>query len=127
MALGYAEFIGQPSLRHYNPIGTVHGGVITTLLDRCMGCAVHTTLETGEIYTTLELKVNFVKAVTADTGPVRAIGKIIHRGRRSATAEGRLLDSEDRLLAHSSTTCLIFSASPSGRSSEQIRPPSSQG
>ncbi len=105
---GRAVFEGTPSLAHYNPLGTVHGGYAATLLDSCMGCAVHTTLPKGMGYTTLEFKVSLVRALTADTGPVRAEGKIISGGRRVATAEGRLTDAQGRLLAHATTTCLVF-------------------
>jgi len=105
---GRAVFEGTPSLAHYNPLGTVHGGYAATLLDSCMGCAVHTTLPKGVGYTTLEFKVNLVRALTADTGPVRAEGKIVNGGRRVATAEGRLTDAQGRLLAHATTTCLVF-------------------
>jgi uncharacterized protein (TIGR00369 family) len=93
---------------HYNPLGTVHGGVAATLLDSVMGCAVHTTLEAGIGYTTLEIKVNYVRAMTDKTDPVTVEGKVINVGRRIATAEGRLFDQEDRLLAHGTTTCLVF-------------------
>src|SRR5215813_12614770 len=105
---GRAVFEGTPSLAHYNPLGTVHGGYAATLLDSCMGCSVHTTLPKGVGYTTLEFKVSLVRAITADTGPVRAEGKILTSGRRVATAEGRLIDAADRLLAHATTTCLVF-------------------
>lgn len=107
---GRVVFAGQPSMRFYNPIGTVHGGWIGTLLDSCMGCAVHTTLEAGEAYTTVEFKVNFVKAVTANTGEVRAEGQVTSRGRRIATSEGRLVDAKGTVLALGTTTCMIFPA-----------------
>ena len=106
---GRGVFSAIPDARHYNPLGTVHGGYISTLLDSCMACAIHSKLRTGQSYTTLELKVNFVRAITAETGPVRAIGNVIQIGRQIATAEGRLVDSRDRLLAHATTTCLLFS------------------
>jgi uncharacterized protein (TIGR00369 family) len=105
---GRAVFTGTPGFQHYNPLGTVHGGYAATLLDSCMGCSVHTTLPKGTGYTTLEFKVSLVRAVTADTGPVRAEGKVISSGRRVATAEGRLTDAGGRLLAHATTTCLVF-------------------
>jgi uncharacterized protein (TIGR00369 family) len=105
---GRAVFTATPDARHYNPIGSVHGGYAATLLDSCMACAVHSLLEAGQGYTTLELKVNFVRALTAATGAVRAEGKIIHLGRRTATAEGRLTDAAGRLLAHATTTCLVI-------------------
>ena len=108
MAPGRAVFQGTPSFDHYNPIGSVHGGWIATLLDSCVGCAVHTTLPAGKGYTTLELKVNYVRAVTEDSGALRAEGKLIHAGGRVATAEGRLVDAAGRLYAHCTTTCLIL-------------------
>jgi uncharacterized protein (TIGR00369 family) len=97
-----------PEARHYNPIGTVHGGVACTLLDSCMSCAVQTHLAKGQGYTTLELKVNLVRPITATTGPIRAEGRTLHFGRRSGTAEGKILDAKGNLLAHGMTTCLIF-------------------
>lgn len=105
---GRAVFEGIPALRHYNPLGTVHGGYTATLLNSCMGCAVHSTLPKGVGYATLEFKVSLVRAVTVDTGLVRAEGKIINAGRRVATSEGRLTDAQGRLLAHATTTCLVF-------------------
>jgi uncharacterized protein (TIGR00369 family) len=108
VAPGYALFTMTPELRHYNPIGSVHGGVACTLLDSCMGCSVQTTLAKGQGYTTLELKVNLVRPITASTGPVRAEGRTLHVGRRSATAEGKILDAKGALLAHGTTTCMIF-------------------
>ena len=77
-------FEGLPEFRHYNPLGAVHGGFAMTLLDSCLGCCVHTTLAKGEGYTTLEVKVNLVRAITKDTGPIRATGRLIHRGRTTA-------------------------------------------
>ena len=106
---GRAVFELLPGPQHYNPIGSVHGGIALTLLDSAMGCAVHTLLEAGVGYTTLEVKTNFVRAITADTGLVRCEGVVIHRGSRIATAEGRLTDQGGKLLAHGTTTCLIFS------------------
>ncbi len=105
---GRAVFAGTPGERHYNPLGTVHGGFAATLLDSCMACAVHSMLPAGTGYTTLEIKVNYVRPLTAETGEVRAEGRALHVGKRSATAEGRLLDGAGRLLAHGSTTCLVF-------------------
>jgi len=105
---GRAVFVGEAGEFLYNPIGVVHGGFAMTLLDSALGCAVHTTLARGERYTTLETKVNFVRPVTAETGPVRCEATVIHRGRRVATAEGRLVaDRNGKILAHGSTTCLI--------------------
>jgi uncharacterized protein (TIGR00369 family) len=105
---GRAVFEMTPGPQHYNPIGSVHGGIALTLLDSAMGCAVHTLLEAGVGYTTLEVKTNFVRPITADTGPIRCEGTVIHRGSRVATAEGRLTDASGKLLAHGTTTCLIF-------------------
>jgi uncharacterized protein (TIGR00369 family) len=89
-------------------MGAVHGGYAATLLDSCMGCAVHSTLEAGEGQTTLEMKINLVRAISDETGEVRAEGRLLSRGRRVGTAEGRLLDSDGKLLAHGTTTCMIF-------------------
>ena len=105
---GFALFTMTPQFRHYNPIGTVHGGVAATLLDSCMSCAVQTTIEAGLGYTTLEIKVNMVRPITEKTGPVRAEGRSLHTGRRSATAEGKILDAAGTLLAHGTTTCIVF-------------------
>lgn len=105
---GTAVFELTPKEFHYNPIGTVHGGVIATLLDSALGCAVQTRLPTGTRYTTLELKVNFVRAVLADTGPLRFEAAIVHLGGRVATAEARAVDAEGRLYAHATTTCLVI-------------------
>ena len=106
---GRAVFEMTPGPRHYNPIGTVHGGIALTLLDSAMGCAVHTTLDAGVAYTTLEVKANFVRPITADTGLIRCEGVVVHGGSRVATAEGRLVDAAGKLLAHGTTTCLILS------------------
>ena len=105
---GRAVFEMEPGQQHYNPIGSVHGGVALTLLDSAMGCAVHTLLEAGVGYTTLELKTNFVRPITSETGPIRCEGLVIHLGGRIATAEGKLTDAAGKLLAHGTTTCLIF-------------------
>ena len=105
---GHVVFTGTPGRQHYNPIGSVHGGYAATLLDSCMGCAVHTTLDAGQGYTTLEIKINYLRGMTDQTGPVRAEGLVLQSGRRAAMAEGRLLDASGRLLAHGTTTCLVF-------------------
>lgn len=107
---GRAVFTGTPEYKHYNPIGTVHAGFAATLLDSCVACAVHTTLAKGEAYTTLELKINLTRALTDKVGPVFAEGRVIHRGRQVATAEGTLKDGAGRLYAHATTTCIIFPA-----------------
>jgi len=103
-----AVFQGRPGRRHYNPMGTVHGGWFATLLDSAVGCAVHTTLAVGKGYTTLELKLNVVRALTDAVPLVRAEGKVIHVGSQVATAEGRIVGPDGRLYAHATTTCLIF-------------------
>jgi uncharacterized protein (TIGR00369 family) len=108
VAPGFAVFTLTPAFHHYNPIGTVHGGVASTLLDSCMSCAVQTHLAKGQGSTTLELKVNLVRPITQATGPVRAEGRSLHVGRRSGTAEGKILDAKGNLLAHGTTTCMIF-------------------
>jgi uncharacterized protein (TIGR00369 family) len=105
---GRAVFTVEPAEYHYNPIGVVHGGLAATLLDSAMGCAVHSTLPAGAGYTTLEIKVNYVRALTAETGTVRCEATVIHVGGRTATAEGRVLDANGKLYAHGTTTCLIF-------------------
>lgn len=105
---GRATFAVKPAEYHYNPIGVVHGGLAATLLDSAMGCAVHSTLPPGAGYTTLEIKVNFIRAMTAETGQVRCEAKTIHVGGRTATAEGRVVDEAGRLYAHGTTTCLIL-------------------
>lgn len=105
---GTAVFELDPELRHYNPIGSVHGGVFATLLDSACGCAVHSTLATGEGYTSLDLTVKFLKAVTVDSGRLRAVGTVLQRGRRTALAEAKLYDGSDRLVAYASSTCMIF-------------------
>ena len=108
MEPGIAIFQGRPQLRHYNPLGTVHGGWFCTLLDSALGCAVHTTLPAGMGYTTLELKVNMLRPLTDAVPLVRAEGKVIHAGRQVATAEGRIVGPDGKLYAHATTTCMIF-------------------
>ena len=105
---GRVVFTYEPSLEHYNPLGSVHGGVAATLLDSVMGCAVHSTLKAGIGFTTLEIKINYVRAISDKTGPVQAEGKVINVGSRVGTAEGRVVDGSGKLLAHGTTTCLIF-------------------
>jgi uncharacterized protein (TIGR00369 family) len=105
---GAMTFQGTPKTDYYNPIGSVHGGYVATLLDSALGCAVHTTLERGLGYTTLELKVNYVRPLTDRTGPVRAEAKVVSVTRRIGIAEGRVVDAAGRLYAWGSTTCLIF-------------------
>jgi uncharacterized protein (TIGR00369 family) len=106
---GRAVFVGEPAEFLYNPIGVVHGGFAMTILDSAMGCAIHSTLAAGEGYTSLETSVNFVRPITLETGRMRCEGKVLHRGGRVATAEGRLIaESTGKLLAHGTTTCLVF-------------------
>lgn len=105
---GRAVFQGRPSRSVYNPMGAVHGGWFATLLDSAMGCAVHAALPAGRAYTTLELKVNLVRALTDAVPRVRAIGEVVHVGRQTATAQARLVDAAGRLYAHGTTTCLLF-------------------
>src|ERR687893_709523 len=100
--------LAEPAEYHYNPIGVVHGGLAPTLLDSAMGCAVHSVLPAGAGYTTLEIKVNYIRALTAGTGEVRCEARVIHVGGRTATAEGKVLDAAGKLYAHATTTCIIF-------------------
>lgn len=103
----HVELVPRPG--HYNPLGTVHGGVISTLLDTAAGCSVHSTLAAGEGYTSLDLTVKFLRAVTVESGRVRAEGRVIHRGRRTALAEATLYDAAGRQVAHATSSCMIFS------------------
>jgi uncharacterized protein (TIGR00369 family) len=107
VAKGRAVFRGIPQEFHYNTLGSVHGGYGATLLDSAMGCAVHTMLGPGDFYTTLEFKINFLRAMTHDTGEVRGIGTIVHAGRTTAIAEGRIEDAAGKLYAFATTTCQI--------------------
>jgi uncharacterized protein (TIGR00369 family) len=106
--MGRVVFAGTPDGRHYNPLGTVHGGYAATLLDSCMGCAIHSLLEAGVGYTTVDFKVTLLRPLSSGMGEVRAVGTVLNRGRRTAYAEGRLVDGRERLLAHGTTTCLLF-------------------
>ncbi|WP_067489980.1 PaaI family thioesterase [Actinomadura hibisca] len=94
--------------KHRNPLGTVHGGILSTLLDSAMGCAVHTSLPEGAGYTTLELKVNFVRAVPVEGVGLRCEGSVVHLGRKVATTEGRITDENGKLIAHGTSTCMVF-------------------
>lgn len=105
---GEAVFVGLPSFEHYNPIGSVHGGLAGTLLDSCMSCAVQTLLSNGQGYTTLEYRVHLVRGMTAKTGPIRAEGKVVHAGRRISTAEGRIVDMAGKIYAHGTATCMTL-------------------
>lgn len=107
---GRVVFTTEAAEYQYNPLGTVHGGVTATLMDSAMGCAVHTMLPAGSGYTTLELKTNYIRAITSATGTVYCEGKIIHIGGRIATAEARVTDNEGKLYAHGTTTCILFRA-----------------
>lgn len=104
---GRVVFAATPAEEHYNPHGTVHGGFMATLFDTALGCAVHSLLERGYGYTTLEIHVNFVRPVTRDTGRLRCEAVVLHGGSRVATAEAKLLDSQGLLYGHATTTCLI--------------------
>ena len=105
---GHAVFQGVPHLRYYNPMGTVHGGWYSTLLDSALGCAVQSKLPAGRAYTTAELSINIVRAASHKTGPLRAVANVIHSGKQIATAEAKILDAEGRLYAHATTTCFVF-------------------
>jgi uncharacterized protein (TIGR00369 family) len=105
---GHAVFEVTPGEHHYNPIGVVHGGLAMTLLDSAMACSVQSQVPPGSGYTTLEVKINLVRAVTSQVGKLRAIGKVVHAGNRIATAEGRLEDASGKLYAHGTTTCIIL-------------------
>ncbi|MES2072448.1 MAG: PaaI family thioesterase [Pseudomonadota bacterium] len=105
---GRIVFQGTPGKEHYNPLGSVHGGYFCTLLDSAVGCAVQSVLPKGVGYTTLEIKVNMIRALTDKSGPVRAEGKVIQVGSRVGTAEGRIIDANGKLYAHATTTCLVF-------------------
>jgi uncharacterized protein (TIGR00369 family) len=107
---GRVVIVSEPNDTLLNPAGTVHGGFSATLLDSCMGLAIQSTLEKGVAQTTLEFKISLVRPITPETGTIRADGIILSRGRRIGTAEGRIVDRVGRLLAHGTTTCLIFEA-----------------
>jgi uncharacterized protein (TIGR00369 family) len=105
---GRVVVTAEPTADHLNPAGTVHGGLAATMLDSCMGLAIQSTLDKGAGSTTLEFKISFVRPITPETGPIRAEGTVLNRGRRIGIAEGRVTDSKGRLLVHGTTTCLIF-------------------
>lgn len=111
---GRAVFEVEPHESHYNGIGVVHGGIAATLLDSAMGCAVQSTQPRGRTFTTLELKTNYVRALTVGSGVIRCEAKVLHVGSRVATAEGRVTDPKGRLCAHGSTTCLVYDISKKG-------------
>lgn len=106
---GHAVFSCTPGEHHYNPIGSVHGGLVSTLIDSCTGCAVHTTLPKGMAYSTVNLSVDMLRPVAATTGPMRAVGKVVHRGSRIAIATGEVIaDKDGKVYARGQSTCLIF-------------------
>jgi uncharacterized protein (TIGR00369 family) len=105
---GRVVVTADPREVHLNPAGTVHGGLAATMLDSAMGLAIQSMLDRGVGSTTLEFKMSFLRPITPETGPIRAEGTVISRGRRVGTAEGRVTDREGRLLVHGTTTCLIF-------------------
>ncbi|WP_431949005.1 PaaI family thioesterase [Actinacidiphila sp. bgisy167] len=105
---GRAVFAMEPGEEHYNPIGSVHGGVYATLLDSAAGCAVQSVLPEGMGYTSLDLSLKFLRPITVDTGKVRAVGTVLNHGRRTALAQAELFDAADRLLAHATSSCMIF-------------------
>jgi len=107
VAKGRAVFVSSPSEFHYNPLGTVHGGFGATLLDSAMGCAVHSTLDAGDVYTTLELKMNFLRPLSSGMGEVRGIGTVLSTSRTTALAEGRLEGPDGTIYGFATTTCLI--------------------
>ena len=109
---GTVVFQGTPTLAHYNPSGVVHGGYAATILDTVLGCSIHTQLPAGKGYTTLELKVNYIRAMTDKTGPVRAEGKVVNLGGQVGIAEGRITDANGKLYAFATTTCLVFDLPP---------------
>ena len=112
---GRAVFQGRPKAEHLNPLGTVHGGWFATLLDSALGCAVHTMMPVGRVYTTAELGLNLVRAITPKVPRVRAVGEVVHCGRQLATATARLVGADGTLYAHASTTCLVFDIPPQSR------------
>ena len=111
---GRAVFAGLPSEGFFNPIGTIHGGWTSAILDSAMACAVHTTLKAGQAYTTVEMKLNFVRPVLPSSGRLTCEGVVIHRGGTLATSEGRLVDASGKLIAHGTETCMIFDVARKG-------------
>ena len=110
VADGRAVFEANPLPAFFNPMGTIHGGWVATVLDSALGCAVHSTLPPGKIYSTVELSLRLVRKVMPASGPVRCEGRIVHAGRSMATAEARLFDKDGKLAAHGATTCMIVDA-----------------
>jgi uncharacterized protein (TIGR00369 family) len=109
---GSVTFYLDPQEFHYNPLGTVHGGILSTMLDSAAACSVHTTLPAGVAYTSLDLNVKFLRAVTIASGRLTCTGQVLQKGRRTAFAEARMTDAAGRLVAHATTTCMIFDAPP---------------
>ena len=107
---GRAVFTVEPDERHHNGLGIAHGGLAATLLDSALGCAINTTMTAGRVFTTLEMKVNFVRPLTAAAGEVRCEAEVLHVGGRVATAEGRIVDAGGKLYAHGTATCMLFRA-----------------
>ena len=105
---GHAVFTVTPGERHYNGLGIAHGGLAATLLDSATGCAINTMMPAGRVFTTLEMKINYVRPLTAEAGEVRCEARVIHVGGRVATAEGRIVDREGKLYAHGTATCMLF-------------------
>ncbi|WP_083268425.1 PaaI family thioesterase [Lentzea guizhouensis] len=105
---GYARFELTPAEWHHNPIGSVHGGILSTLADTALGCAVHSTLPAGTGYTSLDLTIKFTRPATLASGTLTCEGRVVTSGRRTATAEGRITDGSGRVIAHAVTTCLLF-------------------
>jgi uncharacterized protein (TIGR00369 family) len=118
---GRVELVSRPNESQYNPIGSVHGGIIATILDSVMACAVQTKMPAGRAYTTLEIKVNYLRAVNCDVEPMTAVGRVVHLGRQTAMAEGSLSDTDGKLYAQASTTCLVFDVSSPRRRKQSIR------
>ncbi|NOT75543.1 MAG: PaaI family thioesterase [Cyclobacteriaceae bacterium] len=109
LEFGKVSFVFQPQEFHYNPLGTVHGGVITTLLDSAMGCALHSTLPQGTGYTTLELKVNFLRPISIKSKKLTCSGKVINAGSKTALMEAQLIDDDGKVYAHGVSTCMLLS------------------
>jgi uncharacterized protein (TIGR00369 family) len=107
---GHAVFRVEPDERHYNGLGIAHGGLAATLLDSATGCAINTMMPAGRVFTTLEMKINYVRPMRRETGAVRCEAKVIHVGGRVATAEGRIIDEGGKLYAHGTATCMLFRA-----------------
>ena len=105
---GHAVFTIEPDERHYNGLGIAHGGLAATLLDSATGCAINTMMPAGRIFTTLEMKINYVRPMARETGEVRCEANVIHVGGRIATAEGRIVDGNGKLFAHGTATCMLF-------------------